>query len=394
MDKLKRLGLATVVALGIAWFLSGIVAVFALALFVVVQDYIAGKQAGITPKDASDDADEVRSDASASDEQPVIKLSAALVERLQEPQENLDNIIATQSDAIDTLSSNFVGLQQLVERQYLTIKELIAADYHAEDGVEQNGDEKAELYSEQMRHFAQSTGDTLDRFIQSTVDMSAGSMEILEYATEVSDKVPAVLQALKDIDSIAAQTNLLALNAAIEAARAGEHGRGFAVVADEVRTLSNRSAQFSNSIQSQLKMISQEITMLSDRISELAAYDVSYVIDAKKEINHALHMIIHKAEHDQNITAGLKELHDELESAVSGAIRGLQFGDINGQNLTFTLQILSAISEHLKELAAQGSNGFNSANFDDYIAQLLALHKVRHNPVSASSVEAGEVELF
>ena len=302
---------------------------------------------------------------------------------LSDCESSLANIISTHNDAVDTLSTSFIGLRGLVDQQSNTILQLIKAD-----------DDSEELYSERMRSFAERTGVTLDRFIQSTVDMSAGIMEILEQITAINDTVPSVIKALKDIDSIAAQTNLLALNAAIEAARAGEHGRGFAVVADEVRSLSNRSAQFSESIQTQINSINDKISSLSDRIGVLAAYDVSYVIEAKKDINQALEQIIVKAEHDQNITSGLHDLSMQLNSALDNATRSLQFGDINRQYIEYTIGTVTLLNMNLADLMDDANRQSFLNDPEQFQQKVKSEWAALHNPVSSSSVEAGEIELF
>jgi methyl-accepting chemotaxis protein len=244
-----------------------------------------------------------------------------------------------------------------------------------------------------MRFFADNTAVTLDRFISSTVEMSASSMELLERVTQIYNSVPQVMKALKDIDSIADQTNLLALNAAIEAARAGEHGRGFAVVADEVRSLSNRSSEFSDAIQGQLKNMTQQIEALTTEVGELASYDVSYVIDAKKEINDALLSIITKAESDAEVTSGLEETARQLEESLTSAIRGLQFGDINGQNLEFTAESLAFVRDHIERLDFENIDQI-AQEIHEYLESMKSRKTSSHNPVSATSMDAGDIDLF
>ena len=314
--------------------------------------------------------------------QHIEAIKQEFVPALRECETNLSDILSTQNDAVSTLSSSFTTLQELVHEQSETIQTLIRTD---------SSDE--ELYSERMRMFADNTAITLDKFIESTVEMSASSMELLERVTEIYKSVPQVMKALKDIDSIADQTNLLALNAAIEAARAGEHGRGFAVVADEVRSLSNRSSEFSDAIQAQLKSMTQQIEELTNQVGELASYDVSYVIDAKKEINEALLSIISKAESDSHVTAGLEGTAHQLEESLGTAIRGLQFGDINGQNIQFTITSIEFIKEHIDNLSFDNVDTIAS-ELHDYLETMKSRKANNHNPVSATSMVAGDIDPF
>ncbi len=96
---------------------------------------------------------------------------------------------------------------------------------------------------------------------------SHAEAELADKLSSLSSDAQQVKGVLEVIGDIADQTNLLALNAAIEAARAGEHGRGFAVVADEVRKLAERTQKSLSEINATISVIVQSITDASEAIS-------------------------------------------------------------------------------------------------------------------------------
>ena len=204
-----------------------------------------------------------------------------------------------------------------------------------------------------MRTFASDTDITLTQFIASTTEMTESTRALETQVQTIQQAMPTVIEALSGIDDISSQTNLLALNAAIEAARAGEAGRGFAVVADEVRALSTRSTQFSDVIKTQIENIKSLIDKLTETAEVVASQDISHVVNAKDAISEQLKGITVPG-HIEGASE-LEAIRQQLADSTAAAIGGLQFGDINGQNLTYTREIIDFIVLQRSELSPESA---------------------------------------
>lgn len=113
------------------------------------------------------------------------------------------------------------------------------------------------LQMQEANNHTQLTHDDIVTINQQNQDLTLALEETSKKVTELANSTEIITKVLSEISGIAEQTNLLALNAAIEAARAGEQGRGFAVVADEVRALANRTKESTAQIGSTLSLLQE-----------------------------------------------------------------------------------------------------------------------------------------
>lgn len=233
------------------------------------------------------------------------------------------------------------------QEQSSQVQKAVAVTSEASSGVEQvatgaaaaaEGSRKA---AEAARNGAEMTRKTVAGMekIRATVDIASEKVTGLGKRSEQIDKIVSV------ISDIAAQTNLLALNAAIEAARAGEHGRGFAVVADEVRKLAERSAaatqEIADLIASIQNGVKESVKSMEEGTSEVKE-GFRLASEAGNVLEEILRASVNVSEQIEQISAGAQQSSASASELVK-LIDGI--GSVSEENMASTEQMSASATQ-------------------------------------------------
>jgi methyl-accepting chemotaxis protein len=304
----------------------------------------------------------VKSDVTSSDE------TGKLSESMNDMVQNLNHImvsVSASSRQLDSSSHTLRGVsEQMAEGTSEVASQAITLSAAGEEMSATAGDiarnciesaQAADAVSQQARSGAEVVNDTVVRMncIAEKVRETAGSIELLG---QRSDQIGAIIGTIEDI---ADQTNLLALNAAIEAARAGEQGRGFAVVADEVRALAERTSRATREISEMIRGVQQEtrtaVATMEGSVHEVEAgirdaersrQALDEIIRQTGDISSQVNQIAVAAEEQTATTGEISNNIHRINEAIQQAARGAE--DSSSESA-----VLSGQAEQLQQLVSR-----------------------------------------
>jgi methyl-accepting chemotaxis protein len=276
-------------------------------------------------------------------------------------------------DATARLDRSFRALHEATSAHREALQGVSAAFYDADGAV---------------GGFAASSEALLRQFVDEIVRVSRDSMRMIEQLTELSSRVDSINNCTDAIDGLARETRFIAFNARIETHRAGDAGRTFKVVADEVKRLANASATLSNQIRESVTACQHELQAARKTSTGLASHDMSRAIDSHRGLAAAVGKL-------DTVNRDLEKMLETIATNMSEAVRALQFEDMVSQILNATISRVDKLGElsvQALKVIERGHNGDRVGPLKEIVSSLRGLGD--RLAVQQQSMEHGSVELF
>jgi len=344
----------------------------------------------------------------APDNNTLMNTKAILVNMLQQEipphiDELKDDLNKTQqinSESFTTLNSAFYQLLTMSAEQSTSLHKVLLS-ISKDKALELTGIEHDDPDAIDLKVFIASTHQFLNNCSDLMMEITAQSNDAVNKIAVMESQMVNINELVDNAKKIASQTNLLSLNAAIEAARAGDMGRGFAVVAQEVRLLSDTSNQFNDEIRGQVTQAMATFVEAKSMVESLAKDNAEKSVQTQDRLHQEL---VKFSQLEQSLEVNLDTLMSlsvDSKACVNDSVRSLQVEDIisqlsehNLQQAENVKQVLLACSELL--LAEEHMEQHTFIDKLKVAADQLKQQslQVQNKTISSGSMDEGEIELF
>lgn len=305
---------------------------------------------------------------------------------MMKPIEGVINVLSQTAgqvnDSAQHISSSSQGLAEGASEQASSLEETSSSLEEMASMTRQNAQsaQRTKDLANQTRQAAETGAHSTQEMNSVVVGIKSSSDEMKAAMDAVKMSNAEVSKIIKTIDEIAFQTNILALNAAVEAARAGEAGMGFAVVAEEVRNLAQKSAQAAretaNKIEASVARTDQGV-----RVSEKVTENLQALVVKSQEVEKNLQEIVEKARQVDGLVGEIATASSEQSQGIDQVNKAVSEMD----------KVTQSTASHAEESAAAAEEmTAQAAALRDAVQQLQVMvgHAAQDNPPSASTVPA------
>ena len=267
------------------------------------------------------------------------------------------------SNSTEQVSNSSVQMNEMVEKVNTDIEE-IGHNIEKEDKAVNSCHDRMEELSQKIKKVGESVSeamqgientrgaidngmDAMNAMVDQSARTTAVTDEVRVEVMELGDKLEEINGFVGSIANIAKETNLLSLNASIEAARAGEFGRGFSVVAEEIRKLADNSAKTAKGIQKEIKEVTASAESAVMKVKE--AHDI---VDAQnKQVQNTIAVFDQMKDFMQQFIQSLEVISTDMEEMNADRKRALasmrEINDISNQNIEFVSNITASVEQQM-----------------------------------------------